>query len=388
MAETKPSGGVGSAQGLRQTTELTPICTFDLRRLADRLSILSDAGRRFGVRFAYSLKTNPAAEVLERVRSAGFMAEAINGAEVSVALDAGWSPGEVILNGPAKLWRRSSGVGALHSSMCDCPQELSQWQPSRLAPTRLGIRLRAVPLSRFGINLAQADERLTVQQAAARARGLGVPVALHCHVNSVGHGMAWWVAKAEAVFSAAAEIPGLPDAVTCIDVGGGWDAQTADELFLRGGIAGLLQHLGECYPNARQFIAEPGQSVVAPCGEVRAQILRTSRANEAIVDASVAELPFPVSATRPVSHIPTSGPRVSISGGGHGTIYGRSCMESDVLATGVNLSDVRVGDSVVFGDAGAYDTSLRNGFGNCSRVTPTVFADGPTADLDPTHRLA
>ena len=51
-------------------------------------------------------------------------------------------------------------------------------------------------------------------------------------------------------------------------------------------------------------------------------------------------------------------------GRGDTVIFGRLCMEHDILATNVRLSGpVRVGDMLVFCDAGAYDRSMSYVFG-------------------------
>jgi diaminopimelate decarboxylase len=45
-------------------------------------------------------------------------------------------------------------------------------------------------------------------------------------------------------------------------------------------------------------------------------------------------------------------------------VLGRICMESDVLHSGIRLPEnVKIGDLIVFGDAGAYERTMSYVFG-------------------------
>jgi diaminopimelate decarboxylase len=51
-------------------------------------------------------------------------------------------------------------------------------------------------------------------------------------------------------------------------------------------------------------------------------------------------------------------------GGGKARLLGRICMETDVLASDLELPDsLQPGDRLVIGDAGAYDASMAYNFG-------------------------
>src|SRR5262249_33155541 len=56
------------------------------------------------LRYAYSVKTSPDGEYLMLARKAGMLAECISLLEVRRALEAGWLPGDIVLNGPGKWW--------------------------------------------------------------------------------------------------------------------------------------------------------------------------------------------------------------------------------------------------------------------------------------------
>lgn len=361
----------------------TPVCHFDLGRLSNRLETMRTAADQVGLQLAYSIKTNPSPEVLARVHAAGLLAEAINLAEVDLAVTNGWAPGDIVLNGPAKQWgapTASEAPAGLHSSMCDCVEELTDWFTLARPPSNhLGLRLKAADSgSRFGVELTVAQQRQAVEQAVVRALDQGIPMALHFHANSIWRGLDWWLASLETTFSAARAIPGLADVTTCIDIGGGWNEPGMDALLVERQIEPIVATLRRWFPAVREFVAEPGEGLVAACGQVLARVVRAPQHGEQgleiVVDASVAELPFRISEVRPVFHQPAGGPRRRISGGGGGVIHGRSCMERDLLAVNVDLSAVKKDDLVVFGDAGAYDVSLRTRFGSAHRSARVVFA--------------
>lgn len=53
-------------------------------------------------------------------------------------------------------------------------------------------------------------------------------------------------------------------------------------------------------------------------------------------------------------------------GAGTGMVTGRCTAETDVLATSVDIAGLVNGDRLLFGEAGAYDWSMRNAFGTAS----------------------
>ena len=57
---------------------------------------------------AYSIKTNPDERLIKLALESGFFAEAISLLEVKKALSVGFEADQIILNGPAKWWRRET----------------------------------------------------------------------------------------------------------------------------------------------------------------------------------------------------------------------------------------------------------------------------------------
>lgn len=76
---------------------------------------------------AYSFKTNPDERLIKLTRESGFFAEAISLLEAKKALAAGFKPEQIILNGPAKWWRRETLPDAsFYTIFCDSIEELNR----------------------------------------------------------------------------------------------------------------------------------------------------------------------------------------------------------------------------------------------------------------------
>jgi diaminopimelate decarboxylase len=85
---------------------------------------------------------------------------------------------------------------------------------------------------------------------------------------------------------------------------------------------------------------------------------------EAVVDGSIAELPMHFFQPHRILHKDARTGEWRPLKRGKTQLLGRLCMEHDIVARGVELpEDARVGDVLVFCDAGAYDRSMSYVFG-------------------------
>ena len=68
---------------------------------------------------AYSIKTNPDERLIRLALESGFLAETISLLEVKKALEVGFKPEQIVLNGPAKWWRHAQlPKGRFYSIFC------------------------------------------------------------------------------------------------------------------------------------------------------------------------------------------------------------------------------------------------------------------------------
>lgn len=322
---------------------------------------------------AYSIKTNPDGRLLKSALGSGLLAEAISLSEVRRALQVGFSPDRIILNGPGKWWPPLVACASpLRAIFCD---SLEDWrrvvsrakQEAQLAQT-VGVRLRPPMIeSRFGIPVDDLDD-LRALIEAIRDLPATCSFGLHFHIprSVVGEKQWWQVYTSILKWSQAIEtVSDKP--IECLDLGGGW---FPDDLGpqVQSLIESAVAEAEQCLHHVRSLIVEPGRALAQPSMALISRVLDVRRTRgriaDVVVDASIAELPesrhYPhriglfepnLATWQPVSR-------------GKARILGRLCMEDDVLAMDVDMPEgLRVGDMLAVFDAGAYDRSMSYEFG-------------------------
>ncbi len=345
----------------------TPLCHFDDRHFQSVIEARLGPAVDRGYTLAFSVKTNPTAIALRVAREAGLLAEAINVAEVEAAASAGWEPSQMILNGPGKRWPTGALPAGLLAVNCDTVDEFRQSLCEPVDASFLGLRLLPPAVeSRFGVDLTAEDSFGLAVAALAEAARKGRPVALHAHFNSVERGVEDWWVRMRALLPYASTLAERSGAtIGCVDLGGGWDRQGLDSVVFGDLGLQIMRALHQRFAECSLVILEPGHSLVAAAGVVYTRVL-SRRPGGVVVDASVGELPFPVQRTRPVYHLSDRSNWERLSPG-EGSISGRTCMETDVLAVFLDVARLDVGEVLALCDAGSYDTSMRFGFATGTR---------------------
>jgi diaminopimelate decarboxylase len=155
--------------------------------------------------------------------------------------------------------------------------------------------------------------------------------------------------------------------IETLDVGGGWFPDDwfdgSDEHFTR-----AVQAAKETLTNVREIITEPGKALAQPSMAVAMRILEIQETEdggkEVVVDGSIAELPMYFFYPHRILFKDVRTGMWQPLARGKAQLYGRLCMEHDVVASNVELPDtVGVGDVLVFCDSGAYDRSMSYVFG-------------------------
>ena len=332
----------------------------------------SASGDELRVINAYSIKTNPDERLLRTALESGFLAETISMLEVQKAIAAGFRPEQIILNGPAKWWRRDAMPdGRFFSIFCDSIEELervgAEVAVGEIGTRALGLRLRTPAIaSRFGIPIDTPDgfERLIKAVGdVPRSVQLGV----HFHMASSNIGVGQWRHLFESMLRWCSSIEALSGRmIETLDIGGGWfpeDLQRSEGRDLREAAAMVPKYLS----GVRQLITEPGKAMAQPSMALAMQILEIREgesSREVVMDGSIAELPM--NFFYPHRILARDGERKGWQalGRGDAVLFGRLCMEHDIVASNVGLpDDAEVGDILVFCDAGAYDRSMSYVFG-------------------------
>jgi diaminopimelate decarboxylase len=152
-----------------------------------------------------------------------------------------------------------------------------------------------------------------------------------------------------------------------LDLGGGWfpdDWHLESEAVFGDAIRRIRDYL----PHVVQVISEPGKAMAQPTMALGMRLLEFEKSQgeitQAVVDASIAELPMNVVQPHRILHRdPRSGEWQALRRG-KTQLLGRLCMEHDIVASNVELPDgAEIGDLLFFCDAGAYDRSMSYVFG-------------------------
>ena len=348
--------------------ELTAAETF--KRTAE---IASGASTELNPTHAYSIKTNPDERLIRLAKANGMLAEAISTLEAKKAVAAGFRTNEIILNGPAKWWRREElPDGEYHAVFCDSVEELDQVvkdvERGFLRARTLGVRLRTPNVvSRFGIPI-DSPELFTVLINAVKKIPRDVRFGIHFHMASSNVGVQQWRYLFKAMLRWCGAVEALSNRVVeTLDIGGGWfpgdmsrnDGREYQE---------IVRSIGEHMTSVSELICEPGKALAQSSMALAMRILEIRRyvtgSCEVVMDGSIAELPmYAFQPHRILSRDSTSGDWRALQRG-ESLLLGRLCMEHDIVAANVEVpEDARAGDVFVFCDAGAYDRSMSYVFG-------------------------
>ncbi|HEX9931771.1 MAG TPA: hypothetical protein VGB08_02905 [Allosphingosinicella sp.] len=322
---------------------------------------------------AYSIKTNPDPRLIKLARDNGFLAEGISLAEIQAALKVGFRTDECILNGPGKWWPENMlPDGPLHAVFCDSIADLERTvaalEAGDLASNTVGIRIRTPNVvSRFGIPL---DSPGTFRKLVDGVKRLPTDTkfGVHFHMASANIGVAQWWHLFESILKWCRSIEKLSGrTIEILDMGGGWfpdDWHDGEE----GDFAKAVETVRAMLPGVRQIVSEPGKAMAQPSMALAMRVLEVQEHEdervEAVVDASIAELPmyffYPHRMLRKCRR--TGEWQALTRGKTH--LMGRLCMEHDIVATNVKLPEgTQAGDLIVFCDAGGYDRSMSYVFG-------------------------
>ncbi|HEX8579327.1 MAG TPA: ATP-grasp domain-containing protein, partial [Allosphingosinicella sp.] len=332
------------------------------KRAADRAHRLST--NEVQVVSGYSIKTNPDKRLVKLALENGFYAEAISLMEVQTALEVGFRPDQVILNGPAKFWRPElMPTEQVHAFFCDSIADLERTveaiEAGKMSSKHVGIRIRTPNVvSRFGIPL-DSPEGFTKLVDAVKRLPTDSAFGVHFHMASSNIGVSQWWHLFESMLRWCQSIERLTGrTIEVLDMGGGWfpdDWHSDDE----SRFATAVEKVREALPNVKQIVSEPGKAMAQPSMALAMRILEIQEHEddrvEAVVDASIAELPMHF--FQPHRILRQCGETGALEPVGRGKTHlmGRLCMEHDIVAANVGLPEgTRAGDVLIFCDTGGY----------------------------------
>lgn len=385
LAEAIRSGVVGP--------ELTAIGIMDFDGLAATVAAL-DAAFPPPFRHTFAVKANALHAVLARLAEAGIGAEVASPGELALALAAGFPPGSIVYDSPAKT--RADIADCLARGIAfnlDNEQELHRVDGLIMAnprtAARIGFRVNpqigtgqisststATRTSKFGFPLADGDNRARLFAWYAARPWL---TTIHTHTGSQGCPldlMAEGVAQLHAFADELNARVGRRQ-ITRLDIGGGLPVNFAsDEVtptfadyaaVLRARVPGLFSGAWEVKTEFGRAIAAKNGVIVTRVEYTKAaggRFIATTHAGAQIM-ARTAFLPhaWPV---RVAGFAPDGTPRTAdpvVT-----DVAGPCCFAADLVAKEVTLPRLHPDDYVVVKDTGAYYFSNHFDYNSLPRV--------------------
>jgi len=359
--------------------------TFDARATA-----LVKAFDPSWARPCYAVKANTNPALLARARKHGLGAEVSSGGELKLALDSGFDPAKLVLNGNGKTgteltYAIQSGIGFVSA---DSPAELARLDAAaREAGRTQRVLLRVNPdvdphthpyiatglkESKFGMTPIEA------LGACARAKSYAnlVIAGLHVHIGS----QLMDLAPLEAALAETIEIVDAGRAsgaaLDTLDLGGGFgiDYEGTGATFP---VEGYARKVREAVTSRNLFaMVEPGRFVAGSAGALLGRVLDVKKGPArtfVVVDVAMNDLLRPSLYDAFHRIVPLNEPLVA-SAPLVADVVGPICESGDCLARERALPPLSPGDGIAILDAGAYGYTMSSNYNGRPRL-PEVLLD-------------
>ncbi|HEU4741650.1 MAG TPA: diaminopimelate decarboxylase [Meiothermus sp.] len=334
----------------------TPFYAYDLRVMRSRAEALRQAFHK--ARLLYAMKANPRLGILRRFRGWGIGLEAVSLGEVLRAYRAGYTPEEVLLNGPVKTPAaleelRSAGIPILGIDSLADMDRIARLLPGAKVILRVNPDLPIATHdhlatgrgeSKFGILAAE------VPASVRRAKEAGLEfLGLHIHLGSALESLEDY----QGGYQVLEELFDRIGPTQVLNLGGGFGLN-----FDPTRVSEAAQKLADKF--GAQLWLEPGRYLVAEAGVLVTRVWGTKRTrrNFLLVDAGMMTLlrPMLYGANHPV--IPLyEGSEVQTW-----DLAGPVCESGDVLAKEVSLPTPHEGDALAILQVGAYGSSMSSNY--------------------------
>jgi diaminopimelate decarboxylase len=351
------------------------------------------AGRK--ARICYAMKANSSLAVLQVFARSGCGFDIVSGGELQRALAAGGRPADIIFSGVGKTRTEmrqalDAGIGCFNVESEAELEVLSEVASAagRTAPVSIRVNPDVDPRThpyistglkgnKFGV---AHDRALAAYRRAAALPGLQV-VGIDCHIGSQITAAAPYLDAMDRILDLVESVEAAGIALPHIDFGGGLgiayqgeQPPAADALWAR-----LFEKLDARGFGDRQFLIEPGRSLVGNAGACLTEVLYLKpgeQKNFCVVDAAMNDLPRPAMYQAWHAIVPLAARTAAASSY---DIVGPVCESGDWIARDRELA-VQPGDILAVLSAGAYCMSMASNYNSRGRAAE-VLVDGDRAVL-------
>ncbi len=381
----------------------TPFYTFFRDEFISNCRELTEAYEAFYKPFsiAYSFKTNYMPAACACVRELDGYAEVVSDHEYAIAKKLGFRPERIIVNGPGKWYGMEEMLSDGAIVMLDNAYELERAiqiteKKGKTAPIgfRLNFEIGTNKASRFGFD-ADAPETARVIEHA-RAHPFLQIVGLHFHLGG-SRSLEAWQNRAEKL-TGYADVLLREEERKILDLGSGMFGHMHPDFAAQfhqsipafrdyaAAVAGVFREKYGALPIGQRplLVVEPGATVIADTMVYVTSVIAGKTIGErniAIVDGSVHQLGELGKKKQLPLHV--------IPGQNEGPVFldadvgGFTCLEDDLLRRHTE-QPLRVGDVLVFENAGAYTNVMKPPFirGGCKIISCTDAGEASLVKRD------
>lgn len=368
----------------------TPCYIIDKEKFYNNVNCIEEAFKSYwggNVKLGYSIKTNHMNWFLKEAYTMGFMAEAVSGDEVELAVEQGYEPENIILNGPQKrekdieLILTNGGIVNI-DNFADIDILKSILLNKKRIVGKVGIRINfdlekecsgettaGKEVSRFGICMENGDLLRSIHMLEE----MDIPISgLHLHFSTK--------TRSKKIFSTLAHYASrivqeysLKN-IEYIDIGGGFFGGQKNVNFP------TMKEYADCIcqellktidPCKVMLILEPGASIIATAVEYLTEVINERYIRDTKIlttDGSILHInPF---MNKRVPHIEWVNNRQNRKCVANQIICGSTCMENDRFISIQDCSEVLTKDRIKISYVGAYTMAFNSCFIN---LPPKIY---------------
>jgi len=314
----------------------------------------------------YAMKANPHPEVLKTLVSYGVNFDVASIAEIRAAVSAGAKPSQLIF---ANTIKPEESIRAAMKTGVDLMTFDSEYELDKIAENapkaRVIVRIKVpnvgslVELSlKFGADPADATSLLIkAHKLGLRPAGVSFHVGSQCtHVENYIQAL-----EMSAIIFSDARLKQLP--LQILDIGGGFPIQYFDgqERLFEPLSAVVSREIDRLFDGNVRVIAEPGRIIAAPAGtlilSVIGKAIRENKHWYYLDDGVYGALSGIIFDRAEYQFKVTRAGRTQIS-----TLAGPTCDSLDIIARGVQMPELEIGDILYVDNIGAYSSATATNF--------------------------
>ncbi len=354
----------------------TPFYLYDQQIIENKINFLKNLNLNFENKFHFAVKANPNLAILNIIKKQEFGAEVVSAGELFKALKAGFSPSNIIFDGPGKTdfdlkYAITQQIRSINVENLEEIEFINDYSKKKGLTTNIGIRINpdvdAKTLEKittgkiggkFGISFDQIDFDLI-----GRCKSVNLNT-LSEHIGSQITDHHQLINSYEKLLSKA-KIVNKEFSIETLDFGGGFgviDNSTEELNFLK-----WQDELNQLMNDkAYKVIFEPGRYIIADSCELVSKVLYVKKSGGKkiiITDCSFSEYLRPalydISPPIKIDNQSINIEKYDIAGG--------ICESTDFLAKNVSLPEVKQGDYIKFLNVGAYGSSMSSTYNSRPR---------------------